>query len=124
MIQEQVKQKRVKRLIALVMSLFAYAFILKVMTWLFRSFQIRNFGYCILATLIIYGLNITVKPVLFQITVAFDGISFGLFYFVLNCFCVKTYRLDFRTGVYGCKYLGCFLHCNFNYRSVFMSFKV
>lgn len=32
MIQEQVKQKRVKRLISLVMSLFAYAFILKVMT--------------------------------------------------------------------------------------------
>lgn len=89
MIQEQVKQKRVKRLIALVMSLFAYAFILKVMTWLFRSFQIRNFGYCILATLIIYGLNITVKPVLFQVTLPLTGISFGLFYFVLNVFVLK-----------------------------------
>ena len=95
MIQEQVKQKRVKRLIALVMSLFAYAFILKVMTWLFRSFQIRNFGYCILAT--------------------FDRYLFWTLLLCFKRFCVKTYRLDFRTGVYGCKYLGCFLHCNFDY---------
>lgn len=87
--KKQVIEKYLKQFASFVISLFAYAFILKVMTCIFQSFQIRNFGYCLLATLIIYILNATIKPVLFQITLPLIGISYGLFYFVLNGFVFK-----------------------------------
>ena len=87
--KKQVIEKYLKRFTSGIISLFAYAFILKIMTWIFQSFQIRNFGYCILATVVIYVLNVTIKPVLFQITLPLIGISYGLFYFVLNGFVFK-----------------------------------
>lgn len=87
--KKQVMKKYLRQFASFVISLFAYAFILKIMTWIFQSFQIRNFWYCILATVIIYVLNVTIKPVLFQITLPLLGISYGLFYFVLNGFVFK-----------------------------------
>lgn len=87
--KKQVIKKYLRQFASFVISLFAYAFILKIMTWIFQSFQIRNFWYCILATVIIYVLNVTIKPVLFQITLPLLGISYGLFYFVLNGFVFK-----------------------------------
>lgn len=61
-----------------------YAFILLITSNLFRSLYVENFWYGLLAAIIIYFLNKTVKPFLVTISLPLIGMSLGLFYFVIN----------------------------------------
>ena len=65
-----------------------YAIVLMIVSNLFKnSFYINNSNYGIyylLASIIIYILNQTVKPLLFYITLPLTAITFGLFYPILN----------------------------------------
>ena len=64
-----------------------YAIVLIVVSLLFKSFNISNeyYGlYALLGAIIIYVLNQTIKPVLFFITLPLTGITYGLFYPLIN----------------------------------------
>ena len=64
-----------------------YAIVLITVSVLFTSFEINNeyFGfYALLASIIIYILNQTIKPVLTYITLPITVLSWGLFYPIIN----------------------------------------
>ncbi len=64
-----------------------YAIVLILVSLLFDSFSISNEYYglfAFLASVIIYILNQTIKPVLFYITLPITAITFGLFYPIIN----------------------------------------
>lgn len=64
--------------------MFGYALILLITSNLFRSLYVENFIYGFLASIIIYFLNKTIKPILVTISLPLIGMSLGLFYFVIN----------------------------------------
>jgi len=68
--------------------MLGYAIVLITVSLMFRkTFYINNeyFGlYAVLAAIIIYILNQTIKPVLFYLTLPITALSMGLFYPILN----------------------------------------
>lgn len=67
--------------------MIGYAIVLITVSVLFSSFEInsQHFGiYALLAAIIIYILNQTIKPVLTYITLPLTVISWGLFYPIIN----------------------------------------
>ncbi len=70
--------------------MLGYAVVLIAVSCLFgKSFYIDNqyYGlYALLAAIIIYILNQTIKPILFYITLPITALTMGLFYPILNVF--------------------------------------
>lgn len=70
--------------------MFGYAIVLIAVSCLFRkTFYIDNqyYGvYALIAAIIIYILNQTIKPILFYLTLPITALSMGLFYPILNVF--------------------------------------
>ena len=67
--------------------MIGYAIVLICVSLMFNSLYINNqyFGlYALLAAIIIYILNQTIKPVLFYLTLPITAITFGLFYPIIN----------------------------------------
>jgi len=85
-------ERRYKRLInnkfiEWIIYMIGYAIVLATVSVLFKSFEINNqyFGlYALLASIIIYILNQTIKPVLTYITLPLTVLSWGLFYPIIN----------------------------------------
>ena len=70
-----------------VLYIICYSIILIIMSVLFKSLKISNeyYGlYALLASIIIYFLNQTIKPVLFFITLPITALTMGLFYPLIN----------------------------------------
>jgi putative membrane protein len=70
-----------------IIYMIGYAIVLVTVSVLFKSFQINNdyYGlYALLASIIIYILNQTIKPVLTYITLPLTVLSWGLFYPIIN----------------------------------------
>ena len=64
-----------------------YAIILILMSIMFKSLTISSeyYGlYALIASIIIYVLNQTIKPILFYLTLPLTAISLGLFYPLIN----------------------------------------
>ena len=77
------------KLIEWLIYMIGYAIVLITVSVLFSSFEINNkyFGvYALLASIIIYILNQTIKPVLTYITLPITVLSWGLFYPIINVF--------------------------------------
>lgn len=75
------------RFIEWLIYMIGYAIVLITVSVLFSSFEINNkyFGiYALLASIIIYILNQTIKPVLTYITLPITVLSWGLFYPIIN----------------------------------------
>ena len=77
---------RLNKFIEWLIYMFGYALVLLITSNLFRSLYVENFWYGILAAIIIYVLNKTIKPILVTLTLPLIGMSLGLFYFVINVF--------------------------------------
>lgn len=70
-----------------ILYIICYSIILIIMSILFKALNISNeyYGlYAILASIIIYILNQTIKPVLFFITLPITALTMGLFYPLIN----------------------------------------
>lgn len=75
------------RFVEWLIYMIGYAIVLITVSVLFSSFEINNkyFGiYALLAAIIIYILNQTIKPVLTYITLPLTVLSWGLFYPIIN----------------------------------------
>ena len=76
------------RLFEWLLYMLGYAIVLITVSTIFNNtFYINNeyYGlYALIAAIIIHILNQTIKPVLFYITLPITGITFGLFYPMLN----------------------------------------
>ena len=67
--------------------IFCYSIVLIIMSVLFKSLNVSNeyYGlYAVIASIIIYILNQTIKPVLFFITLPITALTMGLFYPLIN----------------------------------------
>ena len=91
--QNTVSKKHFTRLInnklfEWLLYMIGYAVVLIVVSCIFsKTFYINNqyYGlYAFLVAVIIYILNQTIKPILFYITLPLTGLTFGLFYPILN----------------------------------------
>ena len=67
-----------------IIYMLVYAFVLWLASQIFRSLYIKSFLAGLLAAVIIYGLNKTLKPILVSISLPLIGMTLGLFYFVIN----------------------------------------
>lgn len=95
------KKDKVVNLIDWGLHFIIYAVILIFVSMNFKSFTIDDrhlYLYGLLATLIIFVLNKTVKPILFKLTIPLTGLTLGLFYPVINVFILKL--CDWILGPY------------------------
>jgi len=75
------------RFIEWIIYMIGYAIILITVSVLFKSFEINNtyYGiYALIAAIIIYLLNQTIKPVLTYLTLPITGLTLGFFYPIIN----------------------------------------
>lgn len=87
------------RFIEWLIYMIGYAIVLITVSVLFTSFEINNqyFGlYALLASIIIYILNQTIKPVLTYITLPITVLSWGLLYPISNV--IVLYITSFILG--------------------------
>lgn len=99
------------RIVEWLLYMVGYAIVLITASVLFKSLEINNqyFGlYALLAAIIIYVLNQTIKPVLFYLTLPLTALSFGIFYPILNV--IVLYITSFILGD------------NFNINNIFIAF--
>lgn len=99
--QNEKKYKKLinNRFVEWLIYMIGYAIVLVTVSVLFSSFEINNqyFGlYALLASIIIYILNQTIKPVLTYITLPITVLSWGLFYPIINV--VILYITSFVLG--------------------------
>ena len=83
---------KVVDIIDLLLHFASYAIIFILIATYFDSFQIDDshlYTYGLLATLIIFILNKTVKPVIIKLTIPLTGLTLGLFYPFINVFILK-----------------------------------
>lgn len=82
--------------------MFLYTLILIFVSILFsKTFQIDSsyFGlWAFMASIIIYILNKTIKPIIFVLTLPITGLTLGLFYPFINVFIIKI--ADFILGTH------------------------
>lgn len=74
------------------LHIVAYWLILLIVSLMFKSFYIDYscFGiYSLISVMIIYLLNLTVKPILFFLTLPITGLTLGLFYPFINVIILK-----------------------------------
>lgn len=75
-----------------ILHFISYAVILVFVATFFDSFHIDDthlYTYGILATLIIFILNKTIKPIIFWLTLPLTGVTLGLFYPFVNVIILK-----------------------------------
>ncbi|MDD3241258.1 MAG: phage holin family protein [Bacilli bacterium] len=81
------------------LHIISYWIVLLLVSLMFKSFYIDYgcFGfYSLISVIIIYILNLTVKPILFFLTLPITGLTLGLFYPFINVIILKM--TDFIMG--------------------------
>ncbi len=80
------------KVIEIALYLISYTITFLIVEHFFKSFYISSdykILYSFLAVTIIYVLNQVIKPLLVTLTMPITGITFGLFYFVINTLILK-----------------------------------
>lgn len=108
------KTKRLNNFIDWLIHMVGYAIVLIAVSLIFKNTIHIDDGYFgfwgLMAAIIIYGLNRTIKPILVWLTLPITGLTLGLFYPFINVFILNM--VDFMLG------------SHFNIRNAFMSFIV
>lgn len=82
-----------------IIHVISYALILLIVSFFFDTLDVNNkhvILYSFYASCIIYILNITIKPILFRLTIPITGLTLGLFYPCINVLILKM--TDFILG--------------------------
>ena len=77
-------EKRLNIFLDWIIYIICYTMTLFLVDIIFNAFEIDNYIYYFLASIIIFLLNKTVKPIVFKFTLPITGLTFGLFYFVID----------------------------------------
>jgi putative membrane protein len=87
----QPKKSLKHKIYEILLYLFSYTVTFLIVEQFFKTFVIAEpkILYAIIATIIIYILNQVVRPLLVTFTMPIMGITFGLFYIVINCIILK-----------------------------------
>ena len=94
---------RISNILNWLLHVIGYTLTLFLVDIIFESFYVDNVLYYILASVILCILNKTLKPVLFKLTIPITGLTFGLFYFVIDFIIIELVSLilDKHFQVYG-----------------------
>ena len=77
-------ENKINLFIEWLIYMIGYAIVLLITSNLFRALYVESFLYGLIAAVIIYVLNKTIKPILVTLSLPLIGMSLGLFYFVIN----------------------------------------
>ena len=87
---------RLNKALEAALYIVGYTFSFFITSKMFKSFKLcsdyTNF-YALLAVILIYVLNKTIKPALVFFTMPITGVTLGLFYFVVNTIILKLVDL-------------------------------
>lgn len=86
------KKDKIINIINWLMHYISYAIIFMLVATFFDSFSIDDshlYTYGMLATLIVFILNKTIKPIIVRLTIPLTGLTLGLFYPFINVFILK-----------------------------------
>ena len=61
-----------------------YSLTLFLVDIIFNAFEVDNIIYYFVASFLMSIINKTIKPIIFKYTIPITGLTFGLFYFVIN----------------------------------------
>ncbi len=90
-------KNNIRKLISLSVKILGYTLILMATSLLFQNtiyIDNSNYGlWCLIAAILIFLLNITVKPFLVWLTIPITGITLGLFYPFVNLIILKLVSL-------------------------------
>ena len=96
-------EKRLNKLLDWIIYISGYTLTLYLVDVLFNAFEVDNVIYYFWASIIINLLNKTTKKIVFKLTLPITGLTFGLFYFVIDFFMLKIvdYILGHHFDIYG-----------------------
>ncbi len=89
---KKASKTKVENFIEWIIKMVGYALILVFVATFFDTFYIDDqhmYSYGIAATIIIFILNKTIKPILFFLTIPITGLTIGIFYPCINLFILK-----------------------------------
>ena len=89
-------EKKLNKLLDWIIYISGYTLTLYLVDVLFNAFEVDNIIYYFWASIILNILNKTVKKIVFKLTLPITGLTFGLFYFVIDFFMLKI--VDFILG--------------------------
>ena len=84
---------RIHKFLDSVLYILGYTLVFLIVDAIFNSFDVDNFWYELLAVVIIYVLNKTVRPIIFKLTIPITALTFGLFYPFINFLILKIVDL-------------------------------
>ena len=87
---------RLNKALEAALYIVGYTFSFFITSKMFKSFKLRSdytIFYALLAVILIYVLNKTIKPALVFFTMPITGVTLGLFYFVVNTIILKLVDL-------------------------------
>ena len=84
---------RINKFLDSVLYILGYTLVLLIVDAIFNSFDVDNFWYELLAVVIIYVLNKTIRPIIFKLTIPITALTFGLFYLFINFLILKIVDL-------------------------------
>lgn len=87
---------RLNKALEAALYIVGYTFSFFITSKIFKSFKLSNdytILYALLAVILIYVLNKTIKPALVFFTMPITGVTLGLFYFVVNTIILKLVDL-------------------------------
>ncbi len=92
LIREVKGRTQINRILEWLVYMFGYTLVFVLISHLFDSLYIdmeHSYIYSFIVVLVVYLLNITVKPILVTLTIPITGVTLGLFYPFINLFILK-----------------------------------
>ena len=74
----------INKILDFIIYISVYTLTLYLVDLIFNAFEVDHYAYYFIASLIIFALNKTIKPIIFRLTLPITGLTFGLFYFVID----------------------------------------
>lgn len=89
-------EKRLNKVLDWIIYISGYTLTLFLVDIIFNAFEIDNIIYYFIGSILIFILNKTIKPIVFRLTLPITGLTFGLFYFVVDFIMLEI--VDFILG--------------------------
>lgn len=74
----------------LILKYVCYTLVLLLVSYLFESFSFDSNWWVLLASFVVFILNVTIKPIIVWLTLPITGVTYGIFYFVINLIILKV----------------------------------
>lgn len=96
-------EKRLNKLLDWIIYISGYTLTLFLVDIIFNAFEVDSIIYYFLGSIFIFILDKTIKPIVFRLTLPITGLTFGLFYFVVNFLMLEIvdYLLGHHFDIYG-----------------------